>query len=275
MHSLKNVSPTGLNKVDIEYYQVNAFTDQFNSGNPAAVCPLSGDTWLDDSLLQAIAKENNFSETAFYVRSGDDYNLRWFTPDIEVDLCGHATLAAATIFFKQHPLCETVNFNTRSGIINVSKKGARLCLDMPSWPAKPCSLDELILSGLDATPIAILKSNYYLLVFDNEDTVRQLKPNFDVIQKMDLWGMIVTAPSKQYDFVSRFFGSAATGIDEDPVTGSAHCILTPYWSDRLNKKELSAFQSSERGGELHCTLNDDRVQVSGLSTIYAQGHITI
>ena len=261
--------------MDIEYYQVNAFTDQFNGGNPAAVCPLSGGTWLDDSQLQAIAKENNFSETAFYISNGDNYDLRWFTPGTEVDLCGHATLAAATILFKKNPLHEKVNFNTRSGVISVSKKDSYLCLDMPAWPAQPCSLDKSILSGLGAKPIAILKSNYYLLVFDNEETIRQLKPNFNAIQKMDLLGMIVTAPSKQYDFVSRFFGNASTGIDEDPVTGSAHCILTPYWSAQLNKKELSAFQCSERGGELHCTLNDDRVQVSGQSMIYAQGHITI
>lgn len=262
----------------IEYYQVNAFTQEFNGGNPAAVCPLNNSEWLDDTILQAIAKENNFSETAFYIRNGDEWDLRWFTPGTEVDLCGHATLATAAVIRHKTKTQETIHFNTKSGRISVFQQGERLCLDMPIWSTEKADLPQSILDGLGSMPSKILKSNYYLLVYDNDSTVRELNPDFSIINKMDLWGMVVTASAdknKDIDFVSRFFGNESTGIDEDPVTGSAHCILTPYWAKELGKNKLKATQVSSRAGDLQCELTENRVLVSGHAVMYAEGFIYI
>ena len=254
-------------------YHVDAFASAVFHGNPAAVCPL--EAWLPDATLQSIAAENNLSETAFLVTRGSDYDLRWFTPKIEVDLCGHATLAAAFVLFTERGVNpNSIRFHSRSGLLTVAREGDDITLDFPSRPAMPCAVPEPLVRGLGAQPSEVLKARDYLAVFASEAEVRALKPDFAVLQTLDCLGIIATAPGEDCDFISRFFAPAA-GINEDPVTGSAHCTLIPYWSQRLSKPTLLARQVSARGGELICRADGERVFIGGRATTYLRGEIQI
>jgi len=258
----------------LPYFQVDAFTSRPFAGNPAGVCLL--DHWLPDSLLQAIASENNLSETAFLVPRGSDFELRWFTPKIEVDLCGHATLASAFVLFNQYQaIGDVVRFQSRrSGLLTVARRGDMLELDFPSRPPEPCRAPDRLVPALGAQPAEILRARDYLCVFENEAEIRALQPLFAELAALDLHATIVTAPGTDCDFVSRFFAPAA-GIDEDPVTGSAHCTLIPYWSRRLGKTRLSARQVSRRGGELFCRDAGERVGIGGHAVLHIRGEIHI
>jgi predicted PhzF superfamily epimerase YddE/YHI9 len=257
----------------IPLYQIDAFANQVFKGNPAAVCPL--EKWLDDEILQNIAAENNLSETAYFVARGNQYELRWFTPKTEVDLCGHATLASAFVIFEHvNPSLAAVDFSTRSGLLRVERDGPRLAMDFPSRPASNCAAPRNLLDALKVPPREVLLSRDYLLVYETEEIVRSLQPDMGQLEKVDCLGTIVTAPGRQVDFVSRFFAPRA-GISEDPVTGSAHCTLVPYWSRRLAKKELHALQVSRRGGELFCTDNGERVKIAGHAVQVLFGHIEL
>lgn len=257
----------------IRQYQVDAFASRAFEGNPAAVCPLA--RWPDDDLLQAIAEENNLSETAFFVPSDKGFRLRWFTPACEVDLCGHATLAAAHVLFEHlgHP-GQGISFETRSGALSVKRKGDLLEMDFPACPPTPCASFELLARALGRQPLEVLRADDYMAVFDNEAAIRAIKPDFFLLGTLDLRGVIITAPGDSYDFVSRFF-APRLGILEDPVTGSAHCTLAPYWAVRLGKRLLSARQVSKRGGSILCELNDDRVLLSGSAVTFMQAEITL
>lgn len=257
----------------IPLFQVDAFTSEVSRGNPAAVCPL--DAWLPDATLQNIAAENNLSETAFVVPRGDEFELRWFTPTTEVDLCGHATLAAAFVMFgeREYP-SDCIRFHSRSGILMVTRDGEILTLDFPARPAEACVFPKNLARGLGAEPKTVLKSRDYLAVFDSADEVRNLRPDFAVLKTLDCLGIIATAPGDDCDFVSRFFAPSA-GIDEDPVTGSAHCTLIPYWAQRLGKTKLFARQVSQRGGELFCELAGDSVHIGGKAVLYLRGEIVL
>lgn len=257
----------------IPLYQIDAFTRGVFSGNPAAVCPL--EKWLPDSILQNIAAENNLSETAFFIPQGEDYQLRWFTPTTEVDLCGHATLASGFVLFnKLNYIRERVRFDSRSGPLAVAREGNRLALDFPAWDVKPCPAPPELVKAFGRKPKEVLKGNYYLAVFDSEEEVKKLNPDMAELLKLGKTGIIASAPGKDVNFVSRFF-VPAYGIPEDPVTGSSHCILTPYWSKRLGKTKLSARQVSARGGELFCEDKGERVKIAGEAVLYLEGEITI
>ena len=257
----------------IKQYQVDAFADRVFEGNPAAVCPL--DYWLDDKLLQSIAEENDLSETAFFVKDGEDFHLRWFTPVTEVDLCGHATLASAHILYEKlgYPT-SVINFNTRSGVLSVKKEDDQLVMDFPACLPTLSEVTDQIVKGLGIRPIEVLKADDYLAVFDSEETIHSIDPNYAELELLDLRGIIVTAKGDDVDFVSRFF-APKYGIPEDPVTGSAHCELTPYWSEKFGKTELTAKQISKRGGSLKCKLVGNRVQLSGHAVTFLEGEITI
>ena len=245
----------------LKQYQVDAFATRAFEGNPAAVCPL--DRWLDDRLLQAIAEENNLSETAFFVPSAKGFQLRWFTPVKEVDLCGHATLATAHIIFEKLGYAQPViTFETRSGDLFVKKCGAQLEMDFPACPPTPCALPDLLAEGLGQRPLEVWSADDYLAVFDSEATVRAITPNQTLLAQLDLRCVVITAAGAKADFVSRVFGPKY-GIPEDPVTGSAHCALTPLWAGKLGKTVLTAEQVSKRGGQLGCELQADRVLLSG------------
>lgn len=257
----------------LKIYQIDAFTDRVFSGNPAAVCPL--DEWLSDELLQQIAKENNLAETAFYKKQENQYQIRWFTPKVEVDLCGHATLAAAYVLFNHENFDGNVIdfYSPRSGQLTVRKQNEYLTLNFPVDSYERIELSENLINGFDITPIKALKGKTdYVLVFENEDQIRNLKPNLQQISKLGGRGVIVTAKGDAVDFVSRFF-APQSGIDEDPVTGSAHTTLTPFWSNQLGKNELSAIQLSERTGFLKCKFLGDRVEISGQAKLYLTGEI--
>lgn len=258
----------------LKLYQVDAFTNETFRGNPAAVCPL--DNWLDDDVMQKIAAENNLSETAFFVKTGDSYALRWFTPAAEVDLCGHATLASAFVIFNFFGISLTeVNFTTRSGLLTVKKDHDLLSMDFPSRPAASCRLPEILADALGAAPKSLFLSRDYLAVYEKEDIVAALNPDMGMLARVDnCLGVIVTAPGRDVDFVSRFF-APRVGVPEDPVTGSSHCTLIPYWSSVLNKKVLHARQLSSRGGELFCEDTGDRVRIAGNAVIYLEGSIRI
>ena len=256
----------------IKQYQVDAFATRAFEGNPAAVCPL--ESWLDDGLLQAIAEENNLSETAFFVPSEKGFNLRWFTPVREVDLCGHATLAAAHVLFETFGYAgQAIAFETRSGELFVQRKGARLEMNFPACPPTPCELSEILAQGLGLRPLEVLAADDYLAVFDSEAIVRAIKPDMALLGQLDLRGVIVTAPGSDVDFVSRFF-APKLGVHEDPVTGSAHCALAPYWAKRLGKNVLTARQASRRGGNIGCELKTDRVILSGSAVTVRTSDIT-
>jgi len=257
----------------IPYYEVAAFTSKPFGGNPAGVCLLAG--WLPDATLQNIAAENNLSETAFLVPRGDGYDLRWFTPETEVDLCGHATLASAFVLFTEAGFKgDTVHFHSQSGVLGVSRVGKVLELDFPSRPPQPCAAPEALIRSLGKQPIEVLKSRDYLAVFATEADVRALKPDFELLAKVDALGIIATAPGNDSDFVSRFFAPGA-GVAEDPATGSSHCTLIPFWAERLGKTQFFARQVSKRGGELFCRLAGQRVRIGGEAALYLRGSIEI
>lgn len=254
-------------------YQIDAFASEIFSGNPAAICPLSH--WLDDATMLAIAAENNLAETAFMVPRDELYELRWFTPTTEVDLCGHATLASGHLLLNVLGRCgDEVSFETRSGHLTVARDGDLLALDLPTLAAQPAELPNVLLEGLGCRPQELLAATNYLAVFASEQEVRSIQPDFAALAKCDPYGVIVTAPGKEADFVSRFF-APSYGIDEDPVTGSAHCTLTPYWAQRLGKKQLRARQISRRGGELACEDRGQRTRVSGRCALYLRGTIEL
>ena len=243
-------------------------------GNPAAVCPL--EQWLPDETMQQIAAENNLAETAFYVPQGEQFGLRWFTPTIEVDLCGHATLATAHVLYEvfEHPSA-SLRFDTRSGILTVRRDGARLIMDFPSDTLAPTEVSSSVLAGLGHPQVAasLRGQSDYLIVLETQAQLEAMRPDFrQLAEDRNVRAIIVTAPGNEVDFVSRCFAPNA-GIDEDPVTGSAHTTLTPYWANRLNKNQLTARQISQRGGELYCTLRGDRVDIAGEAVLYMKGNI--
>jgi PhzF family phenazine biosynthesis protein len=258
----------------IPCYHIDAFTSAMFGGNPAAVCPLAA--WLPDALLQNIAAENSLSETAFLVPRGDDYELRWFTPTIEIDLCGHATLAAAFVLNTElGARTNPIRFHSRSGLLTVScEADGVLTLDFPARPGTSSDPHEALVRGLVACPDEVLKARDYLAVFASEAEVRALKPDFAALKTLDCLGIIATAPGDDCDFVSRFFAPSA-GVDEDPATGSSHCTLIPYWAQRLEITKLLARQISSRGGEFFCELAGDRVHIGGKAVLYLRGEIEI
>lgn len=254
-------------------YQVDAFTDKLFGGNPAAVCPLA--SWPGDDILQKIAMENNLAETAFYVRQNDRYEIRWFTPKVEVDLCGHATLAAAFVLFnRENHSGDSINFySRRSGTLHVSRCSDWLTLDFPVDVFHHTPVSTEIVSCFDRQPLEAYKGKTdYMLVYERESDIRDIRPQFEAIAALKARGVIITAKGEHVDFVSRFF-APQSGIIEDPVTGSAHTTLTPYWSGKLNRTEMSAIQLSERSGYLQCTFQGDRVGISGQAKLYLAGEI--
>lgn len=262
----------------IHIYQIDAFTNKLFGGNPAAVCPL--ENWLADNILQKIAIENNLSETAFFVPlSQNRFHLRWFTPEIEMDLCGHATLASAYVIFQEMKVQgNEILFESQSGLLRVKKENDFFILDFPSRPPQTAPLPPLISSGLNIQPIEVWKARDYLLLYNSEEEIKAIKPNITIFNQLNIdpGGIIVTAQSKSenIDFVSRFFTPQAI-VFEDPVTGSAHCTLTPFWARRLNKTTLNAAQISDRKGEMTCQLNKDRVLIKGKAVKYMQGIIDL
>ena len=257
----------------LKIYQIDAFTDKLFSGNPAAVCPL--DKWLKDDLLQKIAMENNQAETAFYTRKGNDYEIRWFTPTLEVELCGHATLAAAYVLFHYENHTEnTIVFHSRySGQLMVRRENDFLTLNFPTDTIEIVKISKELKDCFNHGPKEAYKGKTdYMLIFESEEQIKNIRPDFLVISKLDARGIIITAKGNTVDFVSRFFGPQS-GIDEDPVTGSAHTTLIPYWSGKTGKKELSALQLSKRSGYLKCKHLDNRVEISGQAKTYLIGEI--
>jgi PhzF family phenazine biosynthesis protein len=258
-------------KLDI--YQIDAFAEKQFEGNPAAVIPL--DEWLPDSVMQAIAEENNLAETAFFVPSENGYHIRWFTPNKEVKLCGHATLASAYVLFNILGCKEKVlSFESLSGVLLVSKTGDLLTLDFPVQPPETCSTPTLLTTGLGKVPLECLKHDDYVAVFESEADVLSITPNHETLKQLDLRGVIATAPSSEFDFIARFF-APKFGIPEDPVTGSAYTQLIPYWSSKLGKSQFRAKQVSSRGGKLLCELKGSRVLISGSAVTYMAGSIEI
>jgi len=258
-------------------YQVDAFADAVFAGNPAAVVPL--ETWLPDDLMLSIAAENNLAETAFFVTEGDMRRLRWFTPTVEMDLCGHATLASAYVIFQHlEPQATELNFITRSGPLSVARlENGLLELDFPSRPPAPCALPDGLIEAVGKAPLEVLKSRDVVALYDDADFIRDLKPNMAKLAELDAHALIVTAPGKPgsgVDFVSRFF-APLEGIPEDPVTGSAHCTLTPYWAAKLGKTQMIARQLSARGGQLELRLAGERVHMAGRVVPYLEGVITV
>jgi PhzF family phenazine biosynthesis protein len=259
--------------MELTCYSLDAFTDRVFRGNPAAVCPL--DAWLDDATMQHIAAENNASETAFFVRDGDGYHIRWFTPAVEVELCGHATLASAYVIFNYlEPEQEHLRFRALAGELRVARDGDMISLDFPSRPPERVDTDPEIVAALGADPTEMWKARDHVAVFPNEAAVCALKPDFPRLGRVDMWALIATAPGDRCDFVSRFF-APGKGLDEDPVTGSAHCELIPFWAERLGKKVLHARQVSHRGGDLYCELRGDRVKIAGRVALYSKSTLYI
>lgn len=257
----------------LKLYQVDAFATRVFEGNPAAVVPL--DAWPDDGLLQAIAEENNLSETAFFVPSPNGFYLRWFTPVAEVNLCGHATLATAHVLFEllgyRQPV---IAFETRGGELLVERQGSLLVMDFPALSPKPCATPDLLVESLGCRPVETFAAVNYVCVFESEARVRTIAPDFEKLRRLELQGVIATAPGQGRDFVSRYF-APKFGIPEDPVTGSAHCELTPYWAARLRKNRLSARQVSKRGGDILCELQGDRVKLAGRAVTFMEAEIEI
>jgi PhzF family phenazine biosynthesis protein len=263
--------------MSLPLFHIDAFTDGPFTGNPAAVCPLKA--WLDDKVLLAVAAENNLSETAFFVPEGERYRLRWFTPRCEVNLCGHATLASAFVLLKiLVPQREIVSFSTRSGILTVRHDGELFSMDFPALPPWPCaSPPRALIDGLrvQSQPVSTLQiEDNYFVVYESEDDVRHVNPDLRLLEKLHPAGVAVTAPGEVCDFVSRYF-VPSYGIPEDPVTGSIHCSLAPYWAQRLGKTTLHARQLSERGGELWCETAGDRVMLKGKAVLTLQGSLLV
>ncbi len=261
--------------MDIPLYQIDAFAERAFAGNPAAVCPL--DRPLDADVMQAIAAENNLSETAFVVaRGGGEYDLRWFTPATEVDLCGHATLAAAWVLYNiRGETADAVKFHTRSGVLSVGRGlDGLLVMDFPALAAETIDTPPGFADAVGAEPVRFLRAVKNMAVFESEAEVRALRPDFGYIAALDGWGLIVTAPGDDCDCASRFF-APHVGIDEDPVTGSAHCTIVPYWADRLGKTDIHARQVSARGGDLYCRHLGPRVEISGRAVLVISGALTL
>lgn len=257
----------------IRVHHVDAFTERVFAGNPAAVCPL--DTWLPDSVMQAIAAENNLPATAFFVLEDDHYRLRWFSPVAELELCGHATLASADVLFRMvgHPGL-LVRFETRSGTLTVTHQNGVYALDLPAVTPEPCAVSSILAGALAVTPVETLRALDHIVVLASETQVRALRPDLAALAGLDLRGVCVTAPGDHVDFVSRFF-APKVGIPEDSVTGSAHCALAPYWAQRLGKVSLTATQVSPRGGSLVCEAQGDRVTLRGRAAHYMSGEIAV
>lgn len=256
-------------------YQVDAFAANVFSGNPAAVVPL--DDWIDDNLMQQIAMENNLAETAYFVKTDKGYHLRWFTPECEIDLCGHATLASAYViknFIEPH--VAEINFSTqKAGVLKASAKDGIYTLDFPSRPPQPCAVPDGLFRSLGiGNAVDVLRSRDYFVVLPDEDAVRNAEPDFTLMAAIETVGVIVTAKGREADVVSRCFYPGA-GVPEDPVTGSAHCNIVPYWAEKLSKTKLFCQQLSQRGGDLHCELVGDRVLMSGKCVLYLRGEITV
>lgn len=259
--------------MELTIYQVDAFTKRLFAGNPAAVIPL--EAWLDDALLQNIAQENNLSETVYFVQSGERFHIRWFTPEVEVDLCGHATLASAWVLFNRLGYTgDEVIFDSASGELRVSRAGDTLIMDFPQNPPSPCVINDALCQALGASPESALVAGFNLFVYGCEAEVAALAPDFSALAQADSKPCICTAPGEEVDFVSRFF-APTKGINEDPVTGSAHTVLAPYWGQRLNKNNLCARQISARGGEIGCELIEGRVKLAGEACLFMEGTIRI
>jgi len=260
--------------ITIPMFHVDAFTDKIFTGNGAVVCIL--DNWLEQSVMCHIAAENNLSETAFLVKEGPGYHIRWFTPKVEVDLCGHATLASAHVLFNHLGFLEDViHFQSRSGPLEVRREGERLAMNFPSrYPEPVKDIPSDLIDGLNAELLSVYKDMNFLVVFENESQVKKLRPHFRILSRIDYAGFICTAPAQnpKYDFVSRYFAPYA-GINEDPVTGSAHTTLTKYWGEKLGKKELTARQISKRGGTVYCRDFGERVEISGKAVTFFKGEI--
>ncbi|MFN1834719.1 PhzF family phenazine biosynthesis protein [Balneola sp. MJW-20] len=256
-------------------YQVDAFTDHRFGGNPAAVCPL--EKWPSDKEMQNIAAENNLSETAFFKQTGDSFHLRWFTPSTEVELCGHATLATAHVLFNEMGYSkEEIAFDTLSGRLTVKRSGYGLTMNFPVSVVEKVHAPAILFEALGLPPMEenVYKSDDYLIELGSEQEVVDLNPDFRLLKEVDARGVIVTAPGDEVDFVSRFF-APQSGVDEDPVTGSAHTKSAPYWAKKLDKNELKARQVSHRAGELHCVVKGDRVEISGKVITFMRGEIEI
>ncbi len=260
--------------MQMNLYQVDAFTDQTFAGNPAAVVPL--EKWIDVDTMQNIAAENNLSETAFFVPEDDGaYRIRWFTPTTEVDLCGHATLASAHVLFHHMDHSDKlIRFHSNSGELTVEKRNNLYWMNFPSQPPEPIPVPKLIPDAIGAIPIYSGMNVDLLIVVPDEQTVRSMKPDLQILERMEARGVIITARGSEVDFVSRFF-APAVGVPEDPVTGSAHTVLTPFWSRRLSKNELTARQVSKRGGVLKCRMLDERVEIGGSAVTYLTGQISL
>jgi len=261
--------------MNVPIYQVDAFTSRRFAGNPAAVMVL--DRFADDAVLQAIAAENNLAETAFLVADGEDYRLRWFTPTVEVPLCGHATLASAAVVMQRlSPQRRRVVFHSASGPLPVERAPAGYVMNFPARPSLPIATPDALVAALGVRPVEVVADRFnYLALLQSADQVRHLAPDAVAVARLDRDGVIVTAPGDDgYDFVSRYF-APAKGIPEDPVTGGAHCALAPYWAARLGKTEFRAFQASRRGGEITCRLVGDRVELEGSCVFYLEGRAEV
>ena len=257
----------------IPLYIVDAFTDRPFAGNPAAICPLQ--TWLLEEVMQRIGAEMNFSETAFMVPTADGWHIRWFTPTLEVDLVGHATLAAAHIIFERiDPNRDQVQFSSLSGPLVVRRSGDRLAMDFPSRRPQRVAAPEELLAGLRSKPAAVLAAQHYLVVYESAEEVRALAPDLDKLARLDRAAIIATAPGPPGDFVSRFF-APANGVPEDPASGVSHCSLIPYWSERLGKRQLIGHQVSKRGGVFFCEDRGERVIIAGHAAMFLEGTIDL
>ena len=254
-------------------YQIDAFATKIFEGNPAMICPLK--SWLSDELMQQIAEENNLSETAFFVKEDEVYHLRWFTPTNEVDMCGHATLASAYVLFEcMNYEAKKILFSTKSGLLKVWKEENRYVMNFPIQAIETCDISAQVEEAFGVKPIATFSSMDYIVVFENEEDVLNAKPDLTLLKELDLRGVCICAKSEKYDFVTRFF-APKYGIDEDPVTGSAFTQLVSYWADELGKDILFSKQVSARGGEVHCVVKGDRIEMSGGAVKYLEGMICI
>jgi len=265
--------PEEVANMKLKFYQVDAFTGAPLRGNPAAVVLMK--EWLSEQTMQAIAAENNLSETAFIHPRGNAFEIRWFTPEVEVELCGHGTLASGFVVFEEGLAHGgEVQFATKVDVLTVRKDGRLYSMDFPAMPAEPVSIQDEVVDALGCRPSALLASRDLMAVFETEEEVAALRPRFDAVARLETLGVIATAPGRKVDFVSRFF-APGVGIPEDPVTGSTHCTLVPYWSKRLGKKTLEARQISRRGGELHCEDRGERVGIAGEAVCYLRGEIEV
>jgi PhzF family phenazine biosynthesis protein len=260
--------------MQLPIFQIDAFTDHIFGGNPAAICPL--DSWFPETLMQSIAAENNLAETAFFVNEGESYHLRWFTPTTEVTLCGHATLASAYVLFECLGIsADSIHFTSLSGSLYVTKgTDGALTMDFPRAKMERCSTPQVLWESLGAHPIECFKGDDYMAILDSEETLINIQPDLQQLATLPVRGVVVTAQGKDCDFVSRFF-APQSGINEDPVTGSAHCATAPYWANKLMKNTLTAIQRSKREGHLLCHVTNDRVHLTGKARLYLTGQIEV